>query len=214
MSAQPVIRSCAGSVENVAADPARDALYDAVRGEVRPISALLGVDAPEPDPGVGEASFRAALGRLPTGVTVVTCIVDGVDHAMTAGAVTSISLDPPLVLVSVGRIARFHAAILAADGWAISVLPAEARDTAAWFATRGRPLAGQLDGHPYDRAPSTGAAVFRSALSTVECRPYAVYDGGDHSIVVGRVIEVSVRRPDAVPLVHFRGRYHTVGDEA
>lgn len=75
------------------------------------------------DPG----RFRTAFGRFATGVSVVTCLVDGSDHAMTANSLTSVSLAPPLVLVCVERETRFHEAILTAGHWGVSVLGAQAR---------------------------------------------------------------------------------------
>jgi flavin reductase (DIM6/NTAB) family NADH-FMN oxidoreductase RutF len=158
--------------------------------------------------------FRAALGRFATGVTVVTAVADGVDHAMTASALASVSLDPPLVLVCVAHRARFHEAISAAGEWALSVLPAGATDTAAWFATRGRPLETQLAGFGHSRGPLTGAALLADAISTIECRTWATYDGGDHAIVVGEVLAAEVRRPAGQPLLHFHGRYHALGPPA
>ena len=90
-----------------------------------------------------------AVGRFATGVTVVTAVDGGLDHAMTASAFTSVSLDPMLVLVCVENEARFHDAIIAAGAWAVSILDASARPVAEWLATRGRPLHGQLDRIPF-----------------------------------------------------------------
>ncbi len=160
---------------------------------------------------VSVAEFRRAAGCFATGVTVVTTVADGVDHAMTANAFTSVSLDPLLVLVCVEKITRFHAAVLASGQWAVSVLAEGVQEAAAWFATRGRPLEGQLNRFPHERGPHTGAAILRDSLASIECRTYAVYDGGDHSIIVGEVL--GVRTADALiaPLLYFRGGYHTLG---
>ena len=155
--------------------------------------------------------FRAALGRFATGVSVVTAVADGLDHAMTASALASVSLDPPLVLVCVAHRARFHEAISVAGEWGVSVLPASGSGTAAWFATRGRPLETQLEGFAHFRGPNTGAALLADAIATVECRTWATYDGGDHTIVVGELLAADVRRPSSPPLLHFHGRYHTLG---
>lgn len=152
-------------------------------------------------------AFRKAVGRFATGVTVVTCVVDGVDHAMTASAFTSVSLEPLLVLVCVEKEARFHDAVLESGNWAVSILDSHGRRAAEWFATRGRPLHGQLDRYPHRRGAVTGAALLDSALAWLECRTTAVYDGGDHDIVVGQVVDLELGGPDDAPLVYFRSHY-------
>jgi flavin reductase (DIM6/NTAB) family NADH-FMN oxidoreductase RutF len=160
--------------------------------------------------GVDRAAFRRAAGEFATGIVVVAATVDGVTHAMTVNAFTSVSLDPVLVLVCVEKAARFHDAVLAAGTWAISVLDEDAEKTARWLATRGRPLEGQLDGHPHHPGAATGAPVLDSSLSALECRTYAVHDGGDHSIVVGEVLAVSeppASGPGRGPLIYYAGRY-------
>lgn len=153
-------------------------------------------------------AFRRAAGRLPTGIVVVSTTLADVDHAMTVSAFTSVSLDPLLVLFCAEKIARFHDVVLAAGSWAVSVLDEESEKTARWLATRGRPMEGQLDAQPHHRGPLTGAPILSDALAAMECRTTAVHDGGDHSIVVGQVIGVSVPRPGGRPLVHYEGRYH------
>lgn len=153
---------------------------------------------PHPD------DFRAAMSRFASGVTVVSAVLDDVDHAMTASAFTSVSLDPPLVLVCVDKSARFHQAIASTRTWAISMLADAQLATARWLATRGRPLPGQLDGVPHRRGPHSGAALLDGALCWVECRTWENYDGGDHSIVVGQVLGLQIGA-DTDPLVYFRG---------
>ena len=161
---------------------------------------------------VSRAEFRAALGEFPTGITVVTTVLDGIDHAMTANAFTSVSLDPLLVLVCVEKITRFHEAVQEAGVWGVSVLAAGAEEAARWFATRGRPLQGQLDRYPFRRGIYTGVPLLTASLSTLECRTYASYDGGDHTIVVGEVLAARVEPGDGRPLLYYRGRYDAVDD--
>lgn len=158
-------------------------------------------------PALDSASFRQALGRFACGVTVMTTVVDGVDHALTASAFSSVSLDPPLVLVCVDHKNRFHDAMLAAGAWAVSILPESAQDAATWFATRGRPLAGQLDKVPHHRGAVTGAALLDDALAWLECRTWRLHEGGDHSIVVGEVVWAAVSEAIDHPLLYYRSRY-------
>ena len=157
------------------------------------------------------AAFRRVVGRYATGVTVVTAVLDGLDHAMTANAFTSVSLDPVLVLVCVEKEARFHDAISATGLWGVSVLDASAKRAAEWFATRGRPLIGQLEPYATHRGPHTGAPLFDQALATLECRTWATYDGGDHSIVVGEVLAAALTQSEGSPLLYFRSGYQQLG---
>lgn len=152
-------------------------------------------------------AFRRAAGRFPTGIVVVSTATDGVGHAMTVNAFTSVSLEPLLVLFCAERVARFHDAVLAAGLWAVSVLDEESEKTARWLATRGRPLTGQLDAIPHRPGPLTGAPILDAALAALECRTTAVYDGGDHSIVLGEVIGITDTAARRGPLVYSSGRY-------
>jgi flavin reductase (DIM6/NTAB) family NADH-FMN oxidoreductase RutF len=159
----------------------------------------------EPSPDV----YRLAVGRLATGVTIVTSRLGETDHAMTANAIASVSLEPLLVLVCVEREARFHDAILESGLWGVSILPSTARATADWLATRGRPLHGQLDRIPLHRGV-TGVALLDESLSTVECETADAYAGGDHTIVVGRVLSVEISDRPGDALVYYRGRYDSL----
>jgi len=156
---------------------------------------------------VNPADFRQVAGRFASGVVMVSTRADGVDHAMTVTAFTSVSLDPLLVLFCAEKVARFHDAVLASGTWAVSVLNEDAEKTARWLATRGRPLEGQLDAFRHHRGPLTAAPILDDALAAMECRTVAVHDGGDHSIVVGEVLGVSEPRPEGGPLLHYSRGY-------
>jgi flavin reductase (DIM6/NTAB) family NADH-FMN oxidoreductase RutF len=153
------------------------------------------------------ARFRRAAARFVTGVTVVSTRVGATDHAMTANAFTSVSLDPVLVLVCVERDARFHDAVEAAGVWGVSVLAEASRGASQWLATRGRPLHGQLDRVPHHRGEVTGVPLLDQSLATFECRTTALHPGGDHSIVVGEVVAVELPDVPGRPLVYYRGGY-------
>lgn len=157
---------------------------------------------------VGELEFRRALGSFATGVVVVTCVVEGVDHAMTANAVASLSLSPPLVMVAIARSSRFHEAIRTQSHWCISVLAAPAVDHAAWLATKGRPLAGQLDRVPHHRNDS-GIALLNQALAWLECRTDQVVQAGDHDIFIGEVQRTRMAGPDDA-LLYWRSGYRSL----
>jgi len=153
--------------------------------------------------------YRLAVGRLATGVTIVSSSLGGIDHAMTANAVASVSLEPLLVLVCVEREARFHDAIVQSGVWGVSILPSTGRATADWLATRGRPLHGQLDRVPTHRG-GTGVALLDESLATLECESTDTYAGGDHTIVVGRVLSVEISDRPGDALLYYRGRYDSL----
>ncbi len=158
---------------------------------------------------VDHLAFRAALGRFASGVTVVSTTLDGVDHLMTASAFTSVSLDPPMVLVCSHHTSRFHDAVLASGTWGVSIMAEGGMKTSAWFANRGRPLAEQLVGVAHHRG-QTGAALLDEALGWLECRTHAVHDGGDHSIIVGEVTGAAVMEGADDPLLYYRSHYGTM----
>ncbi len=157
-----------------------------------------------------EAAFRRAVGRFATGICVVSTVHDGQDHAMTVNAFTSVSLDPMLVLVCIETESRFYDAVTSSGRWAVSVLDSTARPAAAWLATRGRPLDGQLEQVPHRRGPATGAAVLAQATAWLECRTHSVHPGGDHVILLGEVIEVGLGGDEAGALLYHRGQYRTL----
>jgi len=160
-----------------------------------------------PEHGVDPVAYRRVVGRFATGVAVVTTLVDGEQHAMTCNSLTSVSLEPVLVLFCAEKVARFHAAVLATGSWAVSVLAQGQQDVSRRFAVRGRPLEDQLAGVPHRPGPVTGAAVLDGALAALECRTVSIVDAGDHTVVVGQVLGVSVPDPDGAPLLYYEGRY-------
>ncbi len=152
--------------------------------------------------------FRTVAGRFATGVTVVTTIADEGHYAMTANSFTSVSLDPVLALVSVDRASRFHDVVVHAQVFGVSVLAADQEDAARWFASRGRPQdVTQFAEHPYRLGERTGVILLDRALATFECTTYAVHDAGDHSLVIGEVVGLTMLRPDDAPLIFFSGSF-------
>ena len=152
-------------------------------------------------------AFRRATSRYATGIALVTTVQGGVDHAMTANSFTSVSLDPLLALVCVERQSRFHDAVLGSGIWAVSFLPSGAEATARWFATRGRPLAGQFDAVATHRA-ANGCLLVDGALAALELSTERVIDAGDHDILLGAVSAVHEPDGDRGPTVYFASRFH------
>ena len=163
-----------------------------------------------PEPTADPDEFRAAIGRLPAGVAVVALRWRGVDHAMTASAVASVSLDPPLVLFCVHEDARFREALEHVDRWGLSVLSDTGAAVADWLASPGRPAVGQLTRVPHREGPVTGAPLVDDASAWFECRTAAIHRAGDHDVVVGEVLWVAQGPATAGGLVHLRGRMRPV----
>lgn len=153
---------------------------------------------------VDPRELRNCLGRFATGITVVTCHgADETAHGMTVNAFTSVSLDPPLVLVSIDR--RTKGSHLLADApFTINILDASQRDVALHFA--GRPQANlQLEWVEGKLAPR-----LVGCLAFLECEPWQAYDGGDHILFLGRVHTLDYS--DGAPLLFHSGRFHSLGD--
>ena len=148
-------------------------------------------------------TLRDALGCFATGVTVVTCVGDdGRPAGLTVNSFTSVSLDPPLLLVCLAKEAASAAPLTQADSFAVNVLQTGQQPASIRFATRDEDRFGTT---PWSRGEG-GAPILEDSLGVFECERYAVYDGGDHHILVGRVVKASF---DASldPLLYFRGRY-------
>jgi flavin reductase (DIM6/NTAB) family NADH-FMN oxidoreductase RutF len=153
------------------------------------------------------ADFRTVLGRFASGITIMSTMPAGVAHAMTANAFTSVSLDPPLVLVCVDKAVRMHDAVLSCGSWAVSVLGSDHQSVAERFARSGRDLRTQFDGVDTVPGPKTGCPLIVGALSWLECRTWATYEGGDHTIVVGEVLSLGADELFAAALVYYSGQY-------
>lgn len=150
------------------------------------------------------------MGRFPTGVTVVGATEDDQPLVMTASSFTSVSLDPLLVLVCVARSTRFHPAVLASGEWGVSFLAAHQEQLSRRFAVHGRDLDESLDGVPYHLGRVTGVPLLDGSLVTLECRTTATHDGGDHTIVVGAVLDLEVGADPTPALLWHRGSYGTL----
>jgi flavin reductase (DIM6/NTAB) family NADH-FMN oxidoreductase RutF len=152
---------------------------------------------------VEAAEFRRILGHWTTGVAVVTAMTPhGEPRGLTANAVASVSLDPPLVLACIERAADTYAAILDANAFAINILPQGDERTARRFA--GDDIADKFTGLAW-HAQLSGAPILDSALAWIDCRVHAMYDGGDHSIFIGHVIAGDAHEGE--PLAYYRGGY-------
>jgi flavin reductase (DIM6/NTAB) family NADH-FMN oxidoreductase RutF len=156
-------------------------------------------------PGVSAVEFREAMGHFATGVTVVTSIgEDGEPVGTTANAVTSLSLDPPLLLVCFDLSSATLGAIRRHGAFVVNVLGHRQRHLSANFARRG--LAAAWDGVRHRRGP-TGSPRLDGVIAVVECTVEHALPGGDHEIIVGRVRHVETNGDGSAPLVFWRGGY-------
>jgi flavin reductase (DIM6/NTAB) family NADH-FMN oxidoreductase RutF len=156
---------------------------------------------------VDEREFRRVASRFTTGICVAATRHLDVDHAMTVSAFNSVSLNPLLVLVCVENITRFHDAVLGSGMWAVSVLSDDSEDIARWFAEKARPTDGQMADYACRPGPATGMPVLERAMAVIECRTRAVYDGGDHQILLGDVVGLWSDPLPRRPLLYFDGGY-------
>lgn len=168
---------------------------------------MQGPVEPESVIGVSAEALRHVMADFESGVTVVTTHWQGMPHAMTATAFCSVSLTPPLVLVSVGKRSRFHHAVTQSGAWAVSILSADQEHLARHFSHSGRDLATQFEGVETHPAPCSLSYVLAGAQAWVDCVTHAVHDAGDHTIVIGRVVGTGRDSANPVPLTYHRGTY-------
>lgn len=146
--------------------------------------------------------FRAVLGRFASGVTIVTTIDrDGRDQGMTVSAFSSLSLDPPMVLVCIDHAASLWPVLEEAEHFAINILGSTQEALSRRFSSRE---GDRFDGVGFTRG-STGVALLDDTLAAVECTITSRVPQGDHSILVGTV-DYGIAR-DLQPLLYYRGGY-------
>ncbi len=159
--------------------------------------------------------FKAALGRFPSGVTVVTLNHEGQDHGMTASAFSSLSLDPPLVLVCVKKVNATHGLLEAAGSFGISFLSQDQVERSNRFAGMFPKDQDKFADLAFTRGEHSGAALLHGAMAGLDCSLHSVLDGGDHSIFVGQVEGTRVEgdKDDLAPLLYFAGGYRGAGEK-
>lgn len=153
--------------------------------------------------GSDERTLRDALGCFATGITVVTTLDEqGKPVGLTANSFTSVSLEPPLILFCLARSSSNLRFFERAGKFGVNVLHIGQQPTSDRFARRAEDRFSSVDWEFWE----TGVPILRSALSSFECDTYAVHDGGDHVILIGRVKRASFE-PSRDPLLYFRGKY-------
>jgi flavin reductase (DIM6/NTAB) family NADH-FMN oxidoreductase RutF len=148
-------------------------------------------------------TLRDALGCFATGVTIITATgPDGVPIGLTANSFTSVSLDPPLLLVCIANNANSAEVLKSSDHFAVNVLQIGQQLTSNRFASKGDDRFAETSWTNGE----TGSPLLDGSLSIFECAKHAIHDGGDHFILVGHVLKASFE-PHRDPLLYFRGKY-------
>lgn len=155
---------------------------------------------------IDPSELRQALGAFATGVTIVTALSgDGEPVGFTANSFTSVSLDPPLLLVCLAHKAYSYGIFREAKSFAVNVLCAEQEETAKRFATSGIDKFSQIDWS----AGQMGAPLIEGSLAVFDCTMHQRVVAGDHDILMGQVISFSRQEGDA--LVYHSGSFRTLG---
>ena len=156
--------------------------------------------------------FRNTLGSFATGITVIT--TKGVDHpfGMTANAFSSVSLDPPLVLICVIS-GTYGAETIQRNGvFAVNILGDDHEPISRYFSSKDRPRGADAFKEIPHTFAVTGAPIIEGAAGYLDCRLHARYEAGDHLIFIGEVVALG-HNPDAKPLLFHGGRYCFVKDD-
>ncbi|MFF6958454.1 flavin reductase [Streptomyces sp. NPDC008317] len=167
-------------------------------GEPAPLSRLMSLHQAHP---VDGRSLRTVCGMFVTGVTVITSGEDGNAEGTTVNSFTSVSLDPPLVLFCLHNESRLRSVVRESGKFVVNFLQGQQEGVARAFAGKGTAEIHDVANHP----SVTGVPVLSEALAFLSCHLVEEFDGGDHTIFLGRVVELGVPRQHQEPLVFFRG---------
>jgi flavin reductase (DIM6/NTAB) family NADH-FMN oxidoreductase RutF len=160
---------------------------------------------------ITDQTLRKMRGLFASGVTVVTTAHEGKLRGVTVSAFSSVSLNPPLVLVCIANEAESKDWIAESGVFAVNILSDEQEFLSERFAARAPLVNAHFDGAPYHTA-ITGSPILADSLAWYDCRVEAVHDGGDHTIFIGRVETLGFGAEGKSPLVYFANRYAGVRD--
>ncbi|MEH7237679.1 flavin reductase family protein [Bacillus sp. JJ1562] len=149
-----------------------------------------------------DRTFRNAMGNFATGVTIITTEVDGIVHGMTANAIMSVSLNPKLIVVSIGEKAQMLEKIKKSNKYAVNILSTEQQELSMIFA-------GQIKEKrevTFNRL--NGLPVIEGALTQITCDVANIHVEGDHSLIIGKVTDIHLDEHD--PLLFFKGQYQSL----
>jgi len=151
-------------------------------------------------------TFRHSLRRWASGVTVVTSRAGDELHGMTVSAFSSVSADPPLVLVCANRTSKTHGVIRNGGIFAVNILAADQQDLSARFAS-SKLEGSRFEGVAY-RIGESGAPILEGTVATLECRIKSSHDEGSHTVYIGEVLAAHSSEKD--PLLYYAGAYRAL----
>jgi len=154
-------------------------------------------------PAVSQTVFRSALSHFSSGITIVTTCDDGHFHGLTVSSFCSLSLEPPLVLICIDHRCQSHVLIEKTRIFAVNILAENGRWLAHQFAQREKERFMNVATY----IGLTGAPMLRDALATIECQVCDILPGGDHSVIVGRVVNAHIN-DEALPLLYYRSEFY------
>lgn len=156
------------------------------------------VDSPDI---VDQRVFRDVVGRFASGVTVITTAVDGKQYGTTASAMSSLSMDPPMILICLNKISETGAAVLESGTFAVNILAKGQERLASQFAVKG----GDKFLDVAIRTGPLGDPLIEDTLATMQCRTVETVTGGTHTVFLAEVVDAEAR--DLEPLTYFRGKF-------
>jgi flavin reductase len=162
------------------------------------------------EPAVESARYKGGMRRLASGVSIVTTELEGVRHGMAATSVTSVSADPPTLLVCIARSASSHGAIRDAGRFCVNVLGEADRDVADRFATE-KDRAARFAGRPWTSL-ITGAPALPGCLASFDCVISQELGAASHTVFFGRVIETRLWSASVSPLLFWDGAFREAAD--
>lgn len=160
---------------------------------------------------ISAQDFRAALGAFATGVTVVT--TSGEEHAygMTANAFSSVSLDPPLILICVKWPSEGAEHIERNGKFAVNILAAHQEPISRYFSSRDRPRGRDAFRDVDTRVVASGSPIIEEVLAYLDCELHSMHDAGDHRICIGQVLALE-SQADKAPLLFHGGGYRLLAE--
>ncbi len=152
--------------------------------------------------------FKRAMGLFPSGVAIVTTIaVNGNKHGFTASALSSLSLDPPLILVCLANSADCFEPFITSDKLAINVIGEKQHDLAFKFATKG---VDKFDGDEFIEG-NTGLPIIQDCILSLECKIKNTFPGGDHEILISEVLHANIN--EGTPSIWFEGNFRNISQK-
>ena len=153
-----------------------------------------------------QTGLKEAMRVFPQGVTVVTMMVDGGPRGITVSSFTSVSLSPPLILVSIAKGSQLHDQYRGANAFAVNFLADDQKSISDRFAGRTE-ARDRFEGLKYDLGES-GSPIIGGVRAVIECKTWKVYEGGDHSLIIGEVVAAHALS-NKKPLVYYAQQYTT-----